>query len=127
MTARAVIALCFVGVLAGACGDYEIPLPHGYFVARTSSDEFALVAPNHHVIVGPTIKGFHVYRDIVVGRVSRGTSNEFFIVDLKGGRTEKGLAEGEWRKRLEARGVSAPHLSKPSRYQKLFPSTYLDQ
>jgi hypothetical protein len=126
MRACAVIVLCFVGVLAGACGDYEIPLRHGYFVARTSSDEFALVAPDHHVVIGPTIKEFHVYRDIVVGRVYGSEGDEFFIVDMKDGRAERGLAEHEWRKRLEARGISAPHLSKPNRWQKIIPSAYSD-
>ena len=126
MRTHCAIVFCVVGIFIGACGDYEIPLRRGYFVARTSSDEFALIAPDRHVIVGPTIKAFHVYRDVVVGKANSGAGDAFFIVDMKGGRAEQGLAEREWRKRLEARGISAPNLSKPSRCQKFFPSTYSD-
>ena len=122
-----VMVLCFIGALTCACGDYEIPLRHGYFVARVGSNEFALVAPDHRVIVGPTITGFHVYRDTIVGRVRAGTADAFFIVDMNGGRAETGLAEREWRKRLEAKGVSSPRLNKPNRLQKLMPSVYSDQ
>jgi hypothetical protein len=107
---RCVTAMCFVCALTWGCGDYEIPLRNGYLVARVSSGEFALVAPDHHVVIAPTITGLHVYGSAVVGNTNR--HDDFFIVDMRSGRSETRLTEREWRTRLRARGIVSPHLNK---------------
>jgi len=106
------VAICFAGALAAACGDYEIPLRHGYFIARVSSDTFVLVAPDHRVVVRPTITAYGVDGDVVAGRDDHGF---YFIVDTASGTRETQLIEREWRRRLQARGISAPQLRAPSR------------
>jgi hypothetical protein len=78
-TVRVALMVLAVTVIAG-CGDYEVPLRHGYILGRISSGTFVVVDPSHHVVVGPTVNGCKIVGDrssavCLVTTVSRATSS----------------------------------------------------
>jgi hypothetical protein len=77
------LSLSFVTIFG--CGDYEIPLRNGYFIARVSSGTWAIVAPDRRVLIGPSVDKYAVKGDVVVGRVRISGSDTvaYFIVNDK--------------------------------------------
>jgi hypothetical protein len=103
-------------VLAG-CGDYEIPLRHGYILGRISSGTFVVVDPSQHVVVGPTVNGCMVVGDLFIGRVSGDDGQQsYFIVNMRSRNVQRGLRENEWRRQLATYGVTDYRLIRPTRY-----------
>lgn len=111
----ALIALA-VTVIAG-CGDYEIPLRHGYILGRISSGTFVVVDPSQHIVVGPTVDGCRVVGDLFIGRVSGDDGQQsYFIVNMRSRNVQRGLSENEWRRQLATYGVKDHRLVRPTRY-----------
>jgi hypothetical protein len=105
-----------VTVIAG-CGDYEVPLRHGYILGRISSGTFVVVDPSRHVVVGPTVNGCKIVGDLFIGRVSGDDGQQsYFIVDMRSRNVQRGLSENEWRRHLTAYGVTDYRLVRPTRY-----------
>jgi hypothetical protein len=106
-----------VAVVLAGCGDYEIPLSHGYILGRISSGTFVVVDPSHHVVVGPTVDRCQVVGDFFIGRVSGDDGqHSYFIVNMRSGNVQRGLNEIEWRRQLATSGVTDYRLVRPTRY-----------
>ena len=102
---------------AGACGDYEIPLGHGFILVRTSPEVFAIVDPPHRVIAGPTVDRYRVHGDIVTGHVRSNGRETYFVIDMRTREAALLLTEGQWRQTLAQRGITDLTLMKPPRYR----------
>lgn len=108
-------------------GDYAVPLPNGYELVRLAGSTIVLDKPGLDCrLVGPTVDGYCVYGDIVVGHVSRDDSLRdirpsvpgYFLVDTKQGTAFQGLGEAEWLKTLKKHGIAGKQLRKPSRWDR---------
>ena len=112
---RLALITLFAAVITG-CGDYEIPLRHGYLLGRISSDTFVLVDPSKRIVVGPTVDSCQVVGDLFIGRVSRDDGQQsYFIVDMRSRNVHRDLSETEWRRQLAAKGVTDFRLVRPTR------------
>lgn len=95
-------------------GDYEIQLPHGYFIARVQPGHFVLVAPDRHTIVLPAVRAYFVQNGIVVGEVAEhGASSAFFILDTRDGTLNANLRLEQWERRVRTLGITAKSLHQP--------------
>lgn len=112
-----VALLALVAALIAGCGDYEIPLRHGYILGRISSGTFVVVDPSRHVVVGPTVDRCQVVGDLFIGRVSIDNGPpSYFIVNMRSRIVQRGLSETEWRRQLATNGVKEYRLVRPTRY-----------
>ena len=102
--------------------DYSISLPDGYSIIRSSSEDIAL---NYFstIEVEPTIDGYRVYRNVLVGHTVKPSPNTedkstkpgYFIVVFKRGETRTGLSREQWIKELSRLGIrSVPTLHRPT-------------
>jgi hypothetical protein len=108
-------------------GDYEIELPNGYRLVRVYGSTICL-DKGIDQLLAPTVDGYRVHGDIVVGHVSwdehysRNVSPSvpgFFLVDTKKGTLFQGLSEEEWLKVLKKHGITgSPQLRRPSRWDR---------
>ncbi len=108
-------------MIAAACGggDYEIPLPGGYIVARISADRFVVVAPNRRDVVLPSIDEYQVYGRVVVGHIPKATRNAdaYFILDTVRGQVRVIEDEATWRRQLVEIGIHEASLVRPARWR----------
>ena len=117
MSGVRVVLIALAVIVAVGCGDYEIPLRHGYILGRISSGTFVVVDPSQHVVVGPTVDGCNVVGDLFIGRVSSDEGQQsYFIVNMRSRNVQRGLTENEWRRQLAAYGVTDYRLVRPKRY-----------
>ena len=95
-------------------GDFEIPLPHGYFIARVQLGHFVLVAPDRHTIVLRAVRSYFVENDMVVGELAQaGGSSEFFILDTRSGALNTNLRSEDWGQRVRIFGITEKSLHEP--------------
>jgi hypothetical protein len=102
------------------CGDYEIPLRNGYFIARVSSDTWVIVGPDHNVLVGPSVDQYAIKGDVVAGRVrpSDDAAVTYFVLNTRTGTTINIRDEGAWRRELARQHIQDVVLVRPARGQR---------
>jgi len=116
---RVALIVAVAAVIVG-CGDYEIPLRHGYVLGRIRSGVFVVVDPTQHVVVGPTVDRCQIVGDLFIGRVANDKGQHiYFIVNMRSRTVQDGLNENEWRRQLAASGVTDYRLVRPTRYATL--------
>lgn len=110
--------------MLGGCpggGDFEIPLPHGYFIARVQPGHFVLVAPDRHTIVLRAIRSYYVQKDVVVGELAQaGGASEFFILDTHSGVLNANLRSEDWEQRVRIFGITEKSLHEPQPTDAIF-------
>ena len=105
-------------------GDFEVPLPHCYFIARVQPGHFVVVAPDRHTIVLRAIRSYFVEKDMVVGELAQiGSSPEFFILDTRSGALNTNLGLEEWSQRVRIFGITEKSLHQPQPPDAIF-TTY---
>jgi hypothetical protein len=103
-------------IVACPSRDYEIPLPHGYFIARWQAGDFALISSDRHTVVVRNVKTFALHGDIVFGESADvGETAKFFIVDTKSNVVRDGLQAMRWESELDAMKVRDRELRRPNR------------
>ena len=118
MVSRRHHLLALLAVTWVACGDYQISLPNHYILGRIQSDSFVIAAPDHKIVLGPSIKRYAIVRDFVVGVEAREYSAEsYFVLNTSTGVVEHMQSSNEWRRRLQELAMSEPLLAKPQRSQ----------
>ena len=137
---RGKVGACGVlaAILLCSCGmyDYTIALPNGYRIVRLNADEVVVVGREGSLdsaSIDPTIDGYAVVGDLVVGHASpppdspharvrvQRTKAEFFIVDTKSGTAWASSEREEWIASLHERGITGvPDLRPPSVWQTFF-------
>lgn len=124
---RAILLTSFL-LVATACGDYEIALPHGYKLGRIYSGAFVVVGPNNRVLVD-ALHGLQIGRngDIVFGVADDapspaqpvGADRRYFVLNTATGELANSLSEAAYLSRLRAYGVARTQLTRPSRFTRL--------
>ena len=108
--------------------DYKIPLSEGYAIIRASRNDIALFHDNASsgictMVMGPTIDGYHVYKDILVGYTvkprpeaeDKNTPPGYFVFSFRTGEAITGLSYKQWIDQLNRHGIrTAPLLHRPS-------------
>ncbi len=128
LTTTARIALITLA-LAG-CGDYNIQLPRGYFLARIDSGAFAIVNPQNRVITPLSHNGvaLAVVGDMVVGQIDpmpplsgrAELANTFFIVNTATGEAAANLSGENYLAQLRELGIpTPPELVRATRFTTL--------
>jgi hypothetical protein len=114
---RPLAAVCLLLILAACSGDYEIPLPNGYFITRWSPGQFALVGPtgrSSHSIVVQQVDAYCVDGTVVAGSfLSPAGEPRYFVVDTAKYEVATDLAARDWNDRLRALGSRNCRLQKP--------------
>jgi hypothetical protein len=80
-------------IVACPSRDYEIPLPHGYFIARWQAGDFALISSDRHTVVVRNVKTFALHGNVV----------------------RDGLQAMRWESELDAMKVRDRELRRPNR------------
>ena len=109
------VPLALLALAISACpgGDYEIALPHGYFIARVQPDDFGLIAPDRRTVMIRTVKRYRIVHDVVFGETSGGEPL-FFILDTRQNSMKKGLAAADWARHLNKGGIYDHTLRRPN-------------
>ena len=80
------LVLLIAGAALLGCGDYEIPLQRNYIIARTSSNIFIVVAPDRHVVLGPSVDLYAQHDGLLIGRVvDEASPPSYFVLDMNSG------------------------------------------
>jgi len=111
---RATAYIQVMMLVACGGGDYEIPLRHGYFIARVGEGKFCVVDPERHVIILPSVNEYQVHGDVLIGRVSQLNSQTFFVLDMKTHKLESNLTARQFADEIRKRGIHDPSLRRPS-------------
>lgn len=115
------LVFLLTGAVLLGCGDYEIPLQSNYIIARTSSNMFIVVAPDRHVVLGPSVDLYAQHDGLLIGRVVDETSSpSYFVLDMNSGRLSTWKEETLWRNELARRNIPESRLQKPSRLGRLW-------
>jgi hypothetical protein len=113
------VAAMFLRYLAAGGTDYRIALGNGYELVRTSSEHIMMSAPDHTVILGPTVNSYRTSRYYVFGHVSSTESarvTAFFLVDTRNGKLQLWSTKKQWLRGLKKAGVVGPYdLKRPMR------------
>lgn len=113
------ITLAIVACAGG--GDFEVPLPNGYFIARVSTRKFCVVAPDEHTVILPDISLYRVDNDIVGGQTPGSAGGAFFLLDTKTHSLVTDLSQIEWLKRRSALGLRDNTLRQPRPVGSMWP------
>ena len=97
-------------VLLTNCGDYEIALPNGYKLARTSSGVFVVVNQSNRVVTPESNNGLRaaVVGDLVVGEIDYAeprNAARFFIVNTRTNASWSNLTAEEYGRQLRTLGI----------------------
>ena len=107
-----ILTTCFA--CAGG-GDYQIALPHSYFVARVKPGDFALIGPDGRTVVVRTVKAYAIHEQFVAGQTDSSLDGEplYFIVNTQTNSVTTNLPARRWREELHRLGVRSTALEKP--------------
>ncbi len=114
---------CLVRYVAFHDSEYVIELPNGFYLSQVHAGHVNLCTPNYKALLGPTIDGYCVDGQFVMGHDRDGCTcqgrragpNGFFLLDTESIYFNFGLSRQKWLKVLAAHGIKQePKLQKPS-------------
>lgn len=132
---RSLGLILMVALSIAACGDYQIRLPGGHYLARVYAGAFLIVKDRDgrglggDVVVNASVDSYQVLDGLIVGHVStldymspeekEVSKPGYFILNAKTHEVKEGLDKKAWLDALRALGVNnGPRLSKPSRFDR---------
>lgn len=118
------------GIPSFSWRDFEIPLPNGYALVQTSTEQVCLAdSGKSDLLTGDsgydwTVDGYRVYTGVVVGYAVNArpaeiegppNASQYFFLDYETGQLVTGLSHQDWIKQLRKYGIrSEPVLHRPS-------------